>query len=152
MKRGTIILGAIIFLLAGSTYAQQTRIQEQIPPNASQLTLAQNDIAVTDIYTDKNCILWIKFENKGNTRIHTNLHVKLWINERLIRDEDMLFDDFQAGKWRSHGYTGVKAIKILKPSKIEAFVDTTNKLAETNESNNTLTKSLRGCNNALLPL
>jgi len=103
------------------------------------------DIAVTDIYTDKNCILWVKFENKGRSRIHTKLHFKLWINRIKVRDKEMLFDDFKPGTWRTHGYTGVKPIKILKPSSVRAFVDTTDKLKETNESNNTLTKGLPGC-------
>jgi hypothetical protein len=108
------------------------------------------DIAVTDLYVDKNCILWVKFQNKGRTRIHTKLHFKLWINRRLIRDEDMLFDDFKPGQWRSHGYTGVKPIKILRLSTVRAWVDTTKKLTETNESNNSLEKKLL-CKKTLKP-
>ena len=111
------------------------------------------DIAVTDLYTDKKCILWVKFENKGKTRIHTKLHFKLWINGKLVRDKDMLFDDFKPGQWRSHGYTGVKSIRILKLSRIKAFVDTTNKLRETRSKfiNNTLTKRF-ACKKTLQPI
>ena len=100
------------------------------------------DIAVTDIGLDENCILWVKFENRGGTRIHTKLHVKVWINRKLVKDKEMLFDDFSAGTWRTHHYTGATPLRILKAVTVKASVDTTNMLPETNEFNNTLSKNV----------
>lgn len=100
------------------------------------------DIAVTDIGVDENCVLWVKFVNRGATRIHTRLHFKLWIDRMLVKDEDMLFDDFRSGVWRKHHYTGGTPLRILKPSMVRAFVDTTNKLSETDEANNKFKKQV----------
>lgn len=116
-------------LLAESDEANNTR-KEKISCRSTF------DIAVTDLYVDNDCVLWVKFKNNGTAMINTKLHFKLWINGVLTRDKDMLFDFFNAGTTRSHGYTGAAPIKILAPSVVKASVDTTNKLTETNELNN----------------
>lgn len=108
------------------------------------------DIAVTDIAVDSDCVLWVKFENLGRTRIHTRLHFKLWINKKLVRDEDMLFDNFESGNWRKHYFTGTNRIQLNKPVTVKAFVDSANILSETNELNNTLEKKT-GCRVSRLP-
>jgi hypothetical protein len=113
--------------------------------STSQLLNPILDIAVIDIYVDQNCILWVKFENKGKTKINTTLHFKLWINDTLVRDENMLFDELDAGKWRAHGYTGATPIRIVRASQVKAFVDTRDQLKEANEVNNTLIKHLPAC-------
>jgi subtilase family serine protease len=100
------------------------------------------DIETTDLYLDENCILWVKFTNKGSADINQKLHFKLWVNGRLVRDNDMLFDNFESGKWRSHGFTGVAPIKIKPSAVVKASVDTTHILPETNEINNTKTEKL----------
>jgi len=145
MKKGLFLIICFFILGLGAGFSDD--LKKMKLTSASQLLKPIFDIAVIDIYVDQNCILWVKFENKGKTKINTTLHYKLWINDTLVRDENMLFDEFEAGKWRAHGYTGVKPIVINGTARVKAFVDTLDQLKEANEVNNTLKKKLPACQN-----
>ena len=148
MRKSIIFFICSMILLTGVSYAQQKQIKKPALNNTTLLKKVSFNIAVTDILADNGCFLKVKFQNKGKTRIHTKLHFKLWINGLLVRDKDMLFDDFKPGISRSHGYTGVKPIRILRSSVIKAFVDTTNKLKESRSTrpNNSMKKKV-ACRN-----
>jgi hypothetical protein len=140
MKK-TIIFICILSVLILMSDAQK-QIKQLVKPESLKLLIY--DIEVTDIYL-KNCFVWVKFTNKGTAEINHRLRVKVWVAGTLVRNEEILFDDFEAGKSRDHGYTShINPVKINGKAKVRVLVNTTGVFPEmaARKANNNLTKDL----------
>lgn len=101
------------------------------------------DIKLNDIYTKKDdCSLWVSFQNTGTTQITATLRVKVTVQNVTVENVLEQFDlapnqYFNTGVGPNPGY------KLLGTNKsVTAWIDADNTLAESDETNNSMTKTL----------
>jgi hypothetical protein len=110
------------------------------------------DIDVNDIYFDSSCNLHVKNKNVGEARIQGNLRQKIWINQIMVDDSSSMIDlaphasvekILKAPTSQSSPLAPVMPLTAATFTvTVKATMDADNKLQETNEANNTLTKTL----------
>lgn len=100
------------------------------------------DIKLYDIYKKDNCNLWLSFQNTGTTAINATLRVKVLVQNVMIEN---VLEEFslapQAFFNREVGANPSYKISGINKS-VTAIVDADNMLAESDETNNSLTKTL----------
>jgi hypothetical protein len=113
--------------------------------------LLKADIAITDIFFDSSCNLHVKNTNTGNIQIKETLRQKIWVNGTLTDDSTSMIDLAPNASVEKIVKTSTIQNSPLTPSPsvtatltitAKAAIDADNKLQETNEANNTMTKTL----------
>ena len=102
------------------------------------------DIAVVDISADKNdCRLWVTFQNKGTTTIQATLRERTSVQSVGVVEDTFSAFSLPPGQFFGHGVGADPGYKIFGINRtVTTEIDVDNALAEINESNNTLTKTL----------
>ena len=114
---------------------------EKVRPPVQPL---KRDIALFDIFLDKNknCRIWVSWQNQGNVKIDRLLREKVSVNGTL-KDDSMNQVVLEPGAFFSHGVGADPGIKLSPGTwTVTATIDADNALTESNEGNNTMTKTL----------
>ena len=114
---------------------------QKVRPPAQPLN---RDIVLYDITLDKNqnCRIWVSWQNQGNVKIDRTLREKVFVNG-MVKDNSMNHVVLEPGAFFSHGVGADPGI-TLSPGTwtVTATIDADNVLPESNQGNNTLTKTL----------
>ncbi len=102
------------------------------------------DIAVVDISADKNdCRLWVTYQNKGTVTIQATLRERTSVQGVGVVEDTLSAFNLPPGQFFGHGVGADPGYKIFGINRtVTTEIDVDNALAEINESNNTLTKTL----------
>jgi hypothetical protein len=102
------------------------------------------DIAVVDISADKDdCRLWVTYQNKGTVTIQATLRERTSVQGVGVVEDTFSAFNLPPGQYFGHGVGADPGYKIFGINRtVTTEIDVDNALAEINESNNTLTKTL----------
>ncbi len=142
-KLHPIFLAALI-ILGGLVLSLGVSVLPQGPGGPKTL----GDIAVADITVDKkDCRLWVTYQNTGTTTIQATLRERTSVQGVGVVEDTVRAFDLAPNAYFSHGVGVGDGYKLGGINKtVTAMIDVDNALHESNESNNTLTKTL-GCSN-----
>jgi len=109
------------------------------------------DIKVADITVDKkDCRLWVTYQNTGTTTINATLRERTVVQGVGTVEDTMRAFNLPPGGYFNHGVGSDPGYKLFGINRtVTTTIDVDNALAESNESNNTLTKTL-GCSTLTL--
>lgn len=126
---------SLVFIgLAFSSFGQQ------VPIPKKRAFLIKPDLAVTDIRPDKECFLAVEVKNAGMLAIDSTLALRVNMGGQTVFDEKIRFD--LASRGTRVVSTRARGVRLAGRADVEAFVDADNTLAESNEGNNRLSKTL----------
>ena len=101
------------------------------------------DLAVYDIYVQKDdCRLWVTFQNQGTEKIEGTFRKRITVQGTTIVIDQMQGLSLEPGAFFSCGVGADPGVIISGTKTVTATIDVDNVLAESNEANNTLTKSV----------
>lgn len=149
------IVGAALTLvtaccLAGSLAAEPPQAH---PPGHQATVIARptgvavplrRDLAADEIWVDNqgSCKLWVRFENRGNVKIDKTLYTKVTIGGVKVYEQAMhVVLDPDQGFGHEVGTTA-NPIKVIGSKLVVYVVDSTGVLTESDEGNNTLSKTI----------
>jgi len=104
------------------------------------LEFLKPDLAITNIYKEKDCKIWLTVKNTGKIKIDREVREKIEVNGVLVSQEITHFI-LNPGKEFSHEIPGLYA--KLFGTTIKIFLDPTTPLDEVTKANNTMEKTLK---------
>ncbi len=128
----------------GKTYGTTWKDFKIIPPPKKV------DVDITNIWLDNKCRLWLKHTNHGEEPLNIVLRERVWVNGRMVDDSTETIA-LAPGRWITHGVGADPGVIISGSARIRAQIDVDGILRETNERNNSMTKTVH-CKSIIKPV
>jgi hypothetical protein len=136
IRRSALALALSLVFLGSALSA----FGQRIPVVKKRALLIKPDLAVTDIRPDNDCALEVDVKNVGLLAVDSMLVLRVTIGGRTVFDEKIHFD------LASQGTQAVSArapgVRLAGRADVAAWVDADKTLAEADEDNNRLSKTL----------
>ncbi len=113
---------------------------QKIPLPKKPMPLLKPDLAITALKSDKDCFIEIEITNAGILAVDSMLSLSLKIGGQAALDENLRFHLVSRGTMVVS--TRQRGVRLSGETYVEALVDADNNLAESDEANNRLGKTL----------
>jgi hypothetical protein len=141
-----IIAAVVLFVISGLAFGEIKKPTPQAssvePQNVRPVEPIKTDLALADIFLDENCNVWVTWQNKGNVRIDKVLRERVEIIGTPHISDAQNHVVLEPGALFSHAFGSSPVMKVSGTKAVKAIIDSEYALAESNETNNTLTKTL----------